>query len=174
MHGMRIISWTRHAHHFLDFLRMPLDTTAMLFRLALCAGCAAASLATAALYLSGWMTAPGVFRIWGRVRSLQGHACDHQQSGHRLQNITFLKCACNVQQEDISLARGRSMHHSAGGCTPCTVSILALPWIPRRHKKDHVIGGNGDIRVDGMCQNIHLKEASVLKSRPRGCRMLRS
>ena len=38
-----------HTCHFLDFLRMPLDTTATVLRLALLAGCAAASLATALL-----------------------------------------------------------------------------------------------------------------------------
>ena len=56
--------------HLLLCLRMPFDTTATLFLLALSAGKLAASLSRALLYLSGSITTPGVFRILGLVRFL--------------------------------------------------------------------------------------------------------
>lgn len=60
--------------HFLDCLRMPFETTAMLFRFALFPGTLAASFSEALLYFIGSMTTPGVFRIFGRVRFLRhGH-----------------------------------------------------------------------------------------------------
>ena len=57
--------------HLLLCLRMPFEITAMLFLLALFAGKLAASLSKALLYLSGSITTPGVFRIFGRVRFLR-------------------------------------------------------------------------------------------------------
>ena len=59
---------------------MPFDTTAMLFLLALFAGCLSASLSAALLYFNGSMTTPGVFKIFGRVIFLQ-HACKVLKSG---------------------------------------------------------------------------------------------
>ena len=52
-------------------LRIPFETTAMLFLLALFAGKLAASLSKALLYLSGSITTPGVFRIFGLVKFLK-------------------------------------------------------------------------------------------------------
>ena len=67
--------------HLLLCLRMPFETTATLFLLALSAGKLAASLSRALLYLRGSMTTPGVFRILGRVRFLR-------QVDRRLRNLT--------------------------------------------------------------------------------------
>ena len=67
-------------YHTLDCLRMPFDTTAMLFLFALFAGSLAASLSAALLYFKGSITTPGVFRIFGRVRFLQ-HASRVLKSG---------------------------------------------------------------------------------------------
>ena len=65
------ISTELSLHHLLLCLRMPFETTATLFLLALSAGKLAASLSRALLCLSGSMTTPGVFRILGRVRFLR-------------------------------------------------------------------------------------------------------
>ena len=104
-------------YYTLDCLRMPFDTTAMLFLFALFAGSLAASLSAALLYFNGSMTTPGVFRIFGRVRFLQ-HASRVLKSGL---SHAYRSSVCSILfTGDITVS---GMHLADSG--------LQLPaWVP--------------------------------------------